>query len=324
MTIRDSGIGEVVKALARAETILVAAHRNPDGDTLGSMLGLGLGLEKTGKKVLFACPDPPPERLRFMPGMERVTHNMDKHADVAVAVDCGEASLLGGLAEPFLAMPVTVQVDHHELGKPFTTLAYIDLSAAAVGEMVCRLLGELGVAPDRDIATCLMVSLMEDTGGFRYPNVKASTMDIAGELLKAGADFPGLIEQLYWTRSAGDIRLAGRVVENVRFAGDGVVAWSSVTQEEITAYAADEKEVSEVVNDLRAIRGTRAAVLFRERGDVVRVNLRSRGACNVALVASRFGGGGHANAAGCTIEKGEAARAALLDALVAACRDEQK
>ncbi|MDH4100911.1 MAG: DHH family phosphoesterase, partial [Nitrospirota bacterium] len=218
----DLGIGKVAAAISKAQTILVVAHRNPDGDTLGSMLGLGRGLEKLGKTVVFACPDPPPEKLRFMPGIDRVVHQIEGHADVALAVDCGEAALLGSLKESFLAMPVTVQVDHHELGTPFTTLRYIDLSAAAVGEMVFRLLRELDVAVDRDIATCLMVSLMEDTGGFRYPNVKPSTMVVAGELLKAGADFPGLIEQLYWTRSAGDVRLAGRVVENVRFAGDGV------------------------------------------------------------------------------------------------------
>lgn len=312
---------EVTDTLSRADTILVMAHRNPDGDTLGSMLGLGLSLEKMGKQVVMACEDPVPALFRFMPGSERIVDSVAVPVDLAVAVDCGELNMLGRLAPVFQDAPLSIQIDHHELGKPFALLTHIDLTAAAVGEMIYRLLGELGLAPDRDVATCLMVSLMEDTGGFRYPNVTATTMAIAGELLKAGADFPGLIQKLYWSKSPGDIRLSGKIVENVRIEGGGEIAWSRVSRDEIAAYGASEKETSDVVNDLRTIRGVKVAVLFREREDSVRVSLRSRDAYNVAEVAAAFGGGGHINAAGCTIGTGEAARRSLLDAAMKACKD---
>lgn len=310
----------VADILMKATTILLVAHRRPDGDTIGSMLGLGLALERQGKRVIMACEDPIPERLRFLPDWERVVSHVNSVADVSVAVDCGDLRQLGSLGTVFQQSQTAIQIDHHELGHPFTHFSCINMQAAAVGEMIYGIIAEMGLSVSKDEATCLLTSIMVDTGGFTYPNAKADTFTVAGELMRAGADYPYLIEQLFWNRTAGDIILAGKVASGIRFSCDGAIVWTSVTDLELARHKALEKEVGEVVNHLRTISGVRIAVMFREHDESVRVSLRSRGRYNVAEVAARFGGGGHMNASGCTINKGDAARAEFMAALEAACR----
>lgn len=291
--------------IREAERILIASHINPDGDTIGSLLALGLGLERLQKKVVMVSQDGVPERYRSLPGVARVLTSFEEGVDLAISVDCGALELLGTTQQAFSRSKKILQIDHHEVGKRFGDYLLIDSSIAAAGEEVYYLLHALGVEIDLTIAKCLLTSLVVETNSFRLPNVTEKTFKICAELLSKGVDFPAFVQEVFWKRDATACRLFGLSLSRVVLDCNGKLAWSVLRQEDFSEMGGKESDVDDVSDAIRTIDGVWVSAFFREQGDgTLRVSLRSRGGINVAQVSEKFGGGGHWDAAGCKIIKG--------------------
>jgi bifunctional oligoribonuclease and PAP phosphatase NrnA len=308
---------EVLDLVVRARRVLLFAHVYPDGDVLGSQLGLGLALRDGGRRVAFACAHPVPDPLRFLPGaaeVEQWTAGRDGF-DLVVALDCPNPVRLGGLLDGARGPGARVlNIDHHGDNHRYGDVNWIDVGAAATGEMVYDLLQAGGLPLTPDVALNLYTAIVTDTGSFRYSNTTPKTFRIAAHLVELGANPARVATALYETRELGGLRLLGRLLQQVEADPDGQVAWLTIDRAQVDS--PDLPEAEEFVNYPRSIRTAKVAVLFRELPDAVKVSLRAKGEVDVARIAARLGGGGHPNAAGVVLPPGlTEAKATVLAAV---------
>jgi phosphoesterase RecJ-like protein len=292
----------LLTALARpAGRALMLGHVHPDADVLGTLLAVGEVLAARGWTVTEGGPHPAPAVLSFLPGVERyrTIDAVRGPLDVAVLTDCPNPGRTQGLLEQARATGATIlNIDHHHDNRQYGDVNWIDPSAAATGEMVYRLVTALGERVTPSIATNLFTAIHTDTGSFRYSNTTPETFRIAAALVGAGAD-PSLVSgHLYERRDAAALRWLGESLRRIEVSADGRIAWlalpSGVVPESFI-------EAEELVNYPRSIDSVRVACFLRQLGDQVKVSLRAKGDVDVSRIASRFGGGGHPNAAGCTV-----------------------
>jgi phosphoesterase RecJ-like protein len=292
--------------LHEAESFLVVPHLHPDGDALGSALGLYHALKQMGKThVVVVSHDPVPEIYRYLPDWEQIRVEHPHHAtyDVAVVVDQSQLNRAGKHEPLVRAARKILQIDHHVLMEPFADVALVDTRAAATAELVYRLLRHMRLPMTPEVATCLLTGIVTDTFSFKFPNTTPRTLRIAAALQQAGADLSHINEQVFETRSFSAVKLLGLALATLQRTEDGKIAWVSIPRSAFEAAGAHEEETEGIVNFVRSVRGVEVAMMLRESPThKVRASLRSRGAVNVALLAQQFGGGGHENAAGCTLE----------------------
>jgi len=298
---------------------LMLGHVHPDADVLGTLLALGLALEGRGWSVAYGGPQAAPGALGFLPGIERYRRLSEVGGafDVAVLTDCPNPQRTEGLFEQARrAARLIVNIDHHPDNRRFGDVNWLDAAAAATGEMIYELLDALGVPLTQPIATNLFTAIHTDTGSFRYSNVTPRTFRIAATLVAAGAE-PALVsENLYERRAPDALRWLGESLARVEVSDDGRLAWLTLPADSVPEPFVESEEL---VNYPRSIATVRVACLFRERGGEVKVSLRGKGDVDVQRIAAQFGGGGHRNAAGCTVPgpATEAVRAVLTAARAA-------
>lgn len=281
--------------------VLMLGHVHPDADVLGTLLALGQALEARGWTVVYGGPHPAPQVLRFLPGIDRYAPlaAVAEPLDLAVMTDCPNPDRTEGLlAQARRAGGRIVNIDHHHDNQRYGDINWVEPQAAATGEMVYSLLVALRAPLTRAIATNLFTAIHTDTGSFRYSNVTPETFRIASALVEAGADPAFVSNQLYERRPARALRLLGETLARVQMSADGQVAWLA-----LPAGAAPDAfiEAEDLVNYPRSVDSVRVACLLRERDGGVKVSLRGKGDVDVSRIAARFGGGGHPNAAGCTV-----------------------
>jgi len=309
---------EVRAAFARPPgRALMLGHVHPDGDVLGTLLALGMALEDAGWAVAYGGPHPVPESLAFLPGAERYRRleQVDGRFDLAVLTDCPDPGRTEGLIDGARrAAPVIVNIDHHPDNHRYGSVNWVDPTAAATGEMVYALIIALDLPVKPGIATDLFIAIHMDTGSFRYSNVTPATFRIAADLVAAGAEPAFVSTQLYERRTPEALAELGRVLARVRVSEDGRIAWLALPAGFVREAFV---EAEDLVNYPRSIGTVKVAALLREQGTgSVKVSLRAKGEVDVNRIAARFGGGGHANAAGCVLRGTlEAAEAELLAAI---------
>ncbi|KRT75183.1 MAG: phosphoesterase RecJ-like protein [Candidatus Rokubacteria bacterium CSP1-6] len=300
--------------------VLLLGTVQPDGDLLGSQIGLGLALATAGAAVTLAGPHAVPEVFGFLPGAALVERweRAPGSFDLVILVDCPDPSRTNGLLEGSRG-PATrvVSIDHHPDSRRYADVHWVEPTASATGEMVYDLLQALGLKVTPEIATNLYTSIHTDTGSFRYSNTTPRALRIAADLVAHGARPELVAGALYEGRRPEDLHRLGEVLARVEVSPDGRVAWlalpaGSVPEAFVTA--------EDLVNYPRSIASVKVAALFREIGPgSVKVSLRAKGEVNVGRIAAAFGGGGHTNAAGCTIAGSLAeARDAILKAVAEA------
>ena len=327
--------GEVLDRLSAPGRVLLLAHVYPDGDVLGSQLGLGLALRAAGRSVVCAGHHAVPESFHFLPGamdVQQWKEGTPGH-DLVITLDTPDPSRVGGLLEGCRGPGVRfLNIDHHGDNRRYGDVNWIEPRAAATGEMVHDLLLALRLPLTPGVATNLYTAIVTDTGSFRYSNTTPKTLRVAAGLVEAGAD-PALIAiRLYETRRLAGLHLLGRLLQEVQTNATGTVAWLVISQ----AHAAspDLLEAEDFVTYPRSLRSAKVAILFRELGGgppvdgtppvgrpalspphggaapslpaappvpMVKVSFRSKGEVDVARIAASFGGGGHRNAAGAVI-----------------------
>jgi len=300
------------QAILSAKDIVIASHRNPDGDSIGSMLALGIGLRKLGKRVYMICQDDIPKRYRLLPGAKDIVRKLDKTCDLAITVDCSNKEILGNVYAILKKAQNILEIDHHEFRRPFGTIRLVDPKAAAVSEQVYTLLTALKVTISREMAENMLTSVIVETNSFRLPGVRPATFAISAELLRTGVDFYKLSYIVYWSKSKEAIALTGICFSRCRFLKNGKIVWSIVRKEDFRKVKGKDEDVDAVADEMRAITSVEAAVLFRENpAGTLRVSMRSK-SINIAEVAEAFGGGGHMDLAGCSIPNTPAAIKKLL------------
>lgn len=295
-------LGAVAEALRAGARFVLSSHARPDGDSIGSQLALAHALRACGKTVRIVNHDPPPPYLRALAGAADIeaADAVDGRFDAAVVLECGtlDRTEVAGLDR----QPV-INVDHHAGNAMYGALNWFDPSAAACAEMVHDLIAELGVAMTPAIGAALYAGILTDTGSFRHANITARTFEACRNAAACGVDAAALAAAIYQNSSLGKLRLTGRLLQDMRVEADGRVALLRVDEALLGATGCPPDDMEGVINLPLAARDVEAVVLIRTLEGVTRASLRSKGLVDVRAVAATFGGGGHRNAAGCTLEE---------------------
>lgn len=302
----DHGIlRSAASAIAGASEISLACHVGPDGDALGSMLGLAEAAANAGKsvKASFGSPFIMPDNLSFLPTDHLVAPgDLPKRPEILVVLDVGSADRLGEVASNAAKAKTVVVLDHHVTNEGFGDIAFVDPDAAATGEIIFDLLEMIGWKITPSIANSLLTALVTDTGRFQYSNTTPRTLEIASSLVAAGA-VPTLIGQrVYEEAPFGYLRAAGSALGRANLDEGLSVVSTVITQEDLKTAGVDWGDVDGLIDTIRLAREADTAVLAKAHSDGrVKVSMRSRGATDVGALAASFGGGGHRLAAGFTV-----------------------
>lgn len=294
---------EVVEALRRAKRVAIVSHRDPDGDTIGSAVALGLALESIGKTVSLHCADPVPSSFAFLGGTERIRSDApDADVDVLVTVD------LGDIARAKLALRTgltLINIDHHASNSMFGTINWVDATSAATGEMIGRLIDALGAHWTPAMATATLLALMTDTGSFQFPNTDHRALELAAQCISRHADLNAITYNFFRSRRFEAMRLWGQAFSRMQREENGLLVWTWVTREDVERSEAKEEDVTGLVEQLARSTGMRIALLFNEQSDdQVKISCRTvpfQPLVDAAVLMGGFGGGGHARAAGALV-----------------------
>ena len=319
----DAVPAELPARLLEARRVMTVCHRDPEADALGSALAVALALEARGARVNAVCADPVPAMYDFMPRIERfrTSPEPDLDPDLIVVCDCGDLERVGRVltdhAELFARVPI-VDIDHHLSNPRFGLIDWVDPQAAATCEQVTLLLPHLGLDIDAlrgDIAADLMAGLVIDTANFQHPNTTPRTLRVASELLAAGAELPMIARRIYRTKPNAQLRLFGRVLARLEASADGRVVWSVMADDDLAAAGAGPQMSEGLIDLLAQSESAEVAILFKDNGDRARISVRTRdGGVDATALTGAFRGGGHARAAGATIElPPDEARTAVLE-----------
>ncbi len=306
--------------LSEGDQILLLCHKNPDGDTVGCAFALFYALTAMGKQARVACADPLPKKYAFL----YPDYMPEVDPKMVVAVDVASQAQLGSLAEDY-ADRIDLCIDHHGTNTHYAKEDLVVASAAAATEIVAEILNEMGEVWTPQIAECIYTGLSSDTGCFRYTNTTINTYHCAANMIEKGADSGKINLILFETKSRSRVALESRVLSQLQYEFDGMVAFAVISQEILKETGATEEEIDGIASLPRTIEGVQIAVTLRERDPrQYRVSIRTKGRFDAAMMCRQFGGGGHSAAAGCTIDDTLENALDRLRAVIAACLEGER
>jgi phosphoesterase RecJ-like protein len=308
MTSAEATRAQVAEAIRQRQRFVVTSHSRPDGDAIGSSLAMAYALRRLGKEVRVLSRDAPPPPLMVFPGVPdiEIVSEIGDPADAVIVMECGDIKRPGidGLERSFV-----INIDHHPGNVLYGALNWMDLSAAACGEMVFDLVGELGVPLTYEIALHVYIAILTDTGSFHYSNITPRTFDICRQCMEAGVSPPAVARSIFDANNLGRLKLFGAVLNRMQLDATRRIATLHVDKQLTQDCGGTYEDTEGLINLPLTVKEILAVVFFKEIGpDDWRVSLRSKGDININAIAKEFGGGGHKNASGCSA-RGE--RAAL-------------
>ena len=305
---------EVADYLEKHDHYCILTHRRPEGDTVGSAVGLCLGLRAMDNDaVVLYNPEITP---RYEPLMEGLTVKEPREGDLIVAVDVAEDHMLPK-AHGYLRNSVDLRIDHHGGNREFTPKSLVDPQSASCAEIIWDILGELDIQMDEKMAEAIYVGTATDTGCFRYANTDVHTFDCAADCAAAGADIFGWNQLLFETHTLEKLRLQGWMAENVKIFSEGKLAVCALPREVEERIGVSEDDMGNLSSFIRSIEGVCMAALLREAEEGCKLSVRAIPGWDAAAVCAMFGGGGHAGAAGGFIKEPLAsAEKTLMDAML--------
>ena len=307
-------INNTAAFLQKQDHFAIVTHRRPDGDTVGSAVGLCLGLRSIGKDAnILYNPEITP---KYAPLFEGLTVKEPGEGNIIIAVDVAEDHMLPK-AHSYLRNSVDLRIDHHGGNREFTPKSLVDSESASCAEIIWDILGELDIQLDEKMAEAIYVGTSTDTGCFRYANTDVHTFDCAADCAAAGADVFGWNQILFETHSLAKLRLQGWMAENVKIFSEGRLAVCALPKAVEERIGVTEDDMGNLSSFVRSIEGVCMAGLLREAEDGCKISLRAVPGYDAAAVCSLFGGGGHAGAAGGFIREPLAvAEKVLMDAML--------
>lgn len=295
------------KAIRDADALALACHVGPDGDALGSMLGLGIAARREGKEVVasFGSPFDLPGNLRFLPTDLLVPpEDFPAEPETMVVFDAGSADRLGELGSNAGRADTLVVIDHHVTNEGFGDIAVVDGSAGATAELVYEIFQLIGWEVDPDVANCLHTALITDTGRFMYSSTSPRTMRIGAQLIEAGADPANIGRHVYEEAPFGYLRAAAAALSRVELDEESSVVSAVISDQDLEGAGIGWGDIDGLIDTVRVAEEADVAVLAKVHDDGrVKMSLRSRGGTDVGSLAASMGGGGHRLAAGFTVEE---------------------
>jgi phosphoesterase RecJ-like protein len=315
---------DLLKKIRQGNRFLLTSHINPDGDAIGSALGLARILRRMGKGAVVWNRDTTPTIYRPLPGSERIHTGEEPPAgfpdmfDAIVVLECPSPDRTG--VEQHLSARPIINIDHHLGNQCYGAINWVDSAAPAVGEMIYRLAQGLKMSLDPETAGCLYLTLVTDTGGFRFSNATPAAFEAAASLVRDGAHPEQVSRWLYESQPLAVVKLVGEMLQTLQIHDGGRIATTRLTPEMFERVGAAPGDSEGLIDYPRSIAGVDAVALIRQREDGThKVSLRSRGEVDVEKIARHHGGGGHRNAAGFVLEgDGEEVRQRVAAALAAA------
>ncbi len=299
---------EIAKIIGGANRVVIATHTFPDGDALGSQLGLGHILNDMGKRVILYSEEPISYLYDFLPCCTKMVSEPPSpgEVDCGIALDCGDRFRLGDNVDELLKIKPFVAIDHHAGHKAFGDSRWVIEGRASTGDMVYELSQYLGAEVSYEAAYCLYTAIVSDTGSFKYASTTPDTFRIAGELLARGVKPEEVAGKLFDNFTESRLQLLQAVLSTLELYGDGKLAMISATHKMFELTGADRADTETFINYPRSLATVKVAALIKETDGAIGVSMRSKGKdYDVSVVAKRFNGGGHRNAAGCKFKKGE-------------------
>lgn len=321
----NASLSEIAAELLLFDRIAICGHKNPDGDSVGSNLGLANALRNLGKTVysLLACADEPDTDLGFLPGSDTFRHaeTFDEPIDAFVVVDAPNADRIKDGWRVFQTAKRTFLVDHHANDERIADLSHTDPDAASASLLVWEIVKMLNPGNLKECAQCCLTGLITDTGRFQYQNSDCRAFMAASEMVQAGASVPEICTELFQNRNFASIKLESRMFDRVQLGAQGAYALSWIGEADIAECDAKPEDSEPLSALLRTIRGVRVSCFLKERDGDIRGSLRAKDDTDVSALARKYDGGGHKAAAGftlhCTMPEALSLMASELAALVA-------
>jgi phosphoesterase RecJ-like protein len=294
----------IAAAIRDADAVLVTGHRNPDGDSIGSLIAMGLVMRALGKRYTLYGPDPVPYRFAQLPLAGEVVSRLDPEACFALSLvlDTGDEQQLGPDFPDEARRGRLAVLDHHSSARPFGELRWWDPAAAATGVLVAKLAETLGVPITAELAEPLWCALYTDTGGFRYASTDAAVLRLAASLVETGLSPWEISVKLYEQNPIERVQLLAQALNSLAVSSSGQIACLAITEAMLSVTGADHTMLDGIINYARGIAGVEVAVQVLQYGTNCRISMRSKGRVDVGQLAKRLGGGGHHNAGGCVLE----------------------
>ena len=296
-------LAEIVTVLRKNERFVITGHEKPDGDCLGSQIGLADLLRRWDKQVYLVNADLPGPVYQILPHLDWFsTKPPDQPVDIGIVTDSGDINRTGSMADYLSSLDFLINLDHHPQNDSLGDLNLVDPGFSCVGEIVYELYRHVDEPISKESALALYVSLLTDTGSFRHANTHANSHRMAADLIEAGdLETYKIYRHIYEQESFESTRLLGEILSGIQ--RDGGVVWGEVPRQLFDRTGTTERDLNDVINYLRRIKPCEVAILFREREDgTVKINFRSKGNVDLLDVVEQFGGGGHQQAAGAMVE----------------------
>lgn len=299
----NHSLKEIRNSINQYHTIAIAGHTNPDGDAIGSCLGLAEALQKCGKKVMVLL-EAYGGKYDVIPGKSFVMNEGydSLEPELFLSLDCGDKERLGLAETVFHKAKCTINIDHHKSNTYFAELNYVEEGASSTSELVYRLLN--GYLPmNQSTAAALYAGIIYDTGGFRHSSTSPATMEAAGNLMSYSIPFTQIYNLFFDSKSFSELKIIGKAFDNAQLLFDGRFVYTTITKKEMDECGSNKSELDTIVNFLKGVNGTLASCFFYEKQEnEIKASFRCGENFDVCAIAQKFGGGGHIKAAGCTIE----------------------
>lgn len=297
---------EIAATIKKHPAWVLVGHVIPDGDCIGSLLGLYWGLRSLGKEVVLGLHDPVPPIYRYLPGSDRLAPLPADGAlpPAAIFLDCSDEERAGqSVQERLKDRSLTINIDHHATNPSYGDYNYIESEAAATAELVYFLLKELEIEITPVMAECLYAGLVMDSGRFMYSSTRPETLEVAAELLRTGVNLERARIELFESKPREEVLLLTQALQNLAWDESGRIAWMTLAYDDVARIGALNLHPEGIINYTRSIAGVEVGLLIREISPgLCKIGFRSKGTVDVASLAARLGGGGHRQAAGASLE----------------------
>lgn len=296
-------LDNILEEIKKAEKIAILTHETPDGDAIGSSLAFKLAIKQLGKEADVIIPKYS-RTFEFLPGAKEIkTDSEIKRYDLAISVDCSDLKRLAKGEEYFVTAKTKIQVDHHSINTMFADYNFVNPVAPACCEILIGMFEYFGIEITPELGTCIITGIITDTGGFQYAGVTDATFELAAELLRKGINVSELYRRVLKIKTKPSFKLMKLAISRMEMFEEEKIAFTYLNDEDEKNVNAEIGDHEGIVDIGRDIEGVQVSIFIREREDLkgYKVSLRSNGDINVADLCFLLGGGGHKNAAGCTI-----------------------
>jgi phosphoesterase RecJ-like protein len=297
-------IDRIIETIREQKTFCVVGHIRPDGDCIGSQLGLALALQNEGKKVVCWNEDSMPQKLKFLdPDNLFQKPKRGQKFDCVIATDCASFERLGKVGECVGDRKIFINIDHHESNTRYADINWVSAREPSCGELIYRLLKVARWPVTKPIADLLFTAVSTDTGSFQYPTTRPGTFHTGAELVTRGANLSKICDEVYQSYPVSRAKLLKHVYSKFRLSPDEKIAWFWLKKSDFTRTGAESNDSEGLIDHIRAIEPVIVACVFEEiEPELTRISLRSKSdKINVNEIAAQFGGGGHSAAAGARI-----------------------